>query len=200
MFKFDIIESQKQTRGIPLTDLIRRKIKFIQGKNIILEDLSKATFIHTEGRGIAGGACLVKKEIKHIHQDVRTLVANLALHQGHVWECSGVYLETSLTYPTPDSPEFRFYSQAFYRELYEELVEFGKKNHIGFMIMKLGSEVYASTKEFGLWPYVVELKPKNASQGIFHGILPLTGSQYEAYQNVWKDLDKTYFYERKCGE
>jgi len=32
--------------------------------------------------------------------------------------------------------------------------------------MKLSSDVYASTKEFGLWPYVVELRPGHSPEGL----------------------------------
>ena len=51
---------------------------------------------------------------------------------------------------------------------------------VGFVIMKLTAEIYASSKEFGLWPYIVEIKAEN----LFHGILPLEGSAYETYRRL----------------
>jgi len=199
MFKFDVIESHNTLCNIPLKNLIQRKIKFLQEKNIIFEEPKKATFIVTEGRELSGGACLIQKEIKQIHSGIRSLVTNLIRHQDSVWECSGVYLETSSTYPPPGTLEFHAYCQTFYRELYEEFVAFGKNKKICFIIMRLGSEVYTSTKEFGLWPYVVELKPETSSH-LFHGILPLTGGQYEAYKNTWNTLKTLPLYENPCPE
>lgn len=31
------------------------------------------------------------------------------------------------------------------------------------------------------WPYVVELRPENSVDALFHGILPLKGKLYESY-------------------
>ncbi|MDZ4322495.1 MAG: hypothetical protein U1A05_00170, partial [Alphaproteobacteria bacterium] len=103
--------------------------------------------------------------------------------QGFVWECSFSCFsknrdqEAKISVISP---------QEFYRNLYNKLVEFGKKKEVGFVIMKLLPETYLSSKEWGAWPYVVELKPENSPDKLFHGILPLTGSQSEAYQKSWK--------------
>lgn len=42
----------------------------------------------------------------------------------------------------------------------------------------------------GLWPYVMEIKPQESSDRFFHGILSLTGIQYEAYLKKWEVLEK----------
>lgn len=97
-----------------------------------------------------------------------------------------VCLEKSYEYLDSLTPESEYHLQSFYRELYEGFVEFGRIKGIGFLIMKLSPKVYNSTKIYGLWPYVVELKPDNSLDGLFHGILPLTGSQYIAYRKSWE--------------
>lgn len=53
--------------------------------------------------------------------------------------------------------------------------------------MRLTQETYEATKELGLWPYVVELKPEATLDGLFHGILPLRGREYKAYQKIWEE-------------
>jgi hypothetical protein len=185
MLRFHIIESGKWTFKNQPIGLITKNMNCFQGLKILSEDQEDTIFIIAEGReGLMGGACLVKRRFKDIQEDVRELVMTLP-PQNYVWECSAVYLEMPYELETS---ELQYFFQSFYRGLYEECVEFGKMKGVGFLIMKLPSEVYDSTKEFGLWPYVVELKPDHSLDRFFHGILPLTGSQHEAYCKLWKNV------------
>lgn len=184
MFKFNRIESQKDPTRNMLIDSMITKIKLTLQKDVSLKDLTLATFIVTKEaeRGTTGGACLFKKTFKEIQGDVKDLIPNLPLYQTHVWECSGIFFDTL----PPDAVESSSLFHAFYRELYKELVEFGKIKGIGFVIMKLTAEIYSSSKKFGLWPYIVEIKAEN----FFHGILPLEGSAYEVYLRSIEKLDE----------
>lgn len=189
MLKFDIIEWEHEIFKTKILDDGVENMTFFQGINCSLKDHKKSSFIiaKDDKNKIIGRACVLKKQLKDIQEDVRELVTTLAVHDGYVWECSGVFFDTSFSSLRSEGLEFRLFSQIFYRGLYEGLVEFGTKQEISFVIMKLSAEVYLATKESGLWPYVVELKPQNSPDGLFHGILPLSGSQYEAYQKSWED-------------
>lgn len=183
MLKFDIIEPKE---GNHKSKYIK---KIEHNMNPSKEDppeLKNYIFVEEllEGREgeFIGGVLLLKKELYKVQEDVRELVGALPL-QGFVWECS-----FSCFSKTRDQ-KMRISTispQEFYRGLYNKLVEFGKRKGIGFVIMKLLPETYLSSKEWGAWPYVVELKPENSPDKLFHGILPLTGSQCEAYQKSWK--------------
>ncbi|MBI2707090.1 MAG: hypothetical protein HYX35_02075 [Proteobacteria bacterium] len=188
MLKFEIIESTQRIFKNKLIKLIIEKMKFFQGIELSLKNRITPIFIIAEARGkkICGGACLLKKKITDIQEDLGELVTTLTVHNNTVWECSTIYFEPSSNYPLLNTSEVDVFLQNFYRGLYEELVAFGSKKKVSFIIMKLLPDVYVSTKKFGLWPYVVELKPQNSPDGLFHGILPLAGSQYEAYQNTWR--------------
>ena len=181
MFKFDRIESQKDSTRNMLIASIVTKMKLTLQKDVSLKDITLATFIVTKEaeRGTTGGACLFKKAFKEIQGDVKDLIPNIPLYQTNVWECSGIFFDTSPSDAVESTPLLH----AFYRELYKELVEFGKMKGIGFVIMKLTVEIYASSKKFGLWPYVVEIK----AEKVFHGILPLEGSAYEAYLRLLEE-------------
>jgi hypothetical protein len=182
MFRFDILESEKEIFEKQLIDLVTKQMSCFQGIKIFSEDQKGSIFIIAgERESLKGGACLVRRRLNNIQEDVRELVTTLPL-QNYVWECSTVCLETPYGHSAPETSELRYSYHSFYRGLYEGFVEFGRIKGVGFLIMKLSPEVYDSTKEFGLWPYVVELKPDNSLDGLFHGILPLTGSQYRAYQ------------------
>lgn len=183
MFKFDRIESRKNSTRNMLIDSIVTKMRLTLQKDVSLKELALATFIITkeEERGTTGGACLFKKDCKDIQGDVKDLIPNLPPYQTHVWECSGIFFDTlPLT-----AVENALLLHAFYRELYKELVKFGKIKGIGFVIMKLTAEIYTSSKKFGLWPYIVEIKSEN----LFHGILPLGGSAYAAYQKLLENME-----------
>lgn len=184
MFKFDRIESQKgPTRNMLIDSMVTKMRRTLQ-KDVSLKELTLATFIVTKEaeRGITGGACLFKKTFKEIQEDVKDLIPNLPLYQTKVWECSGIFFDTLPL----GSVESATLLHAFYRELYKELVEFGKMKGVGFVIMKLTAEIHASSKKFGLWPYIVEIKAEN----LFHGILPLGGSAYEAYQRSIGEMEE----------
>lgn len=185
MFKFDRIESHT-TRSL-LIDSMVTKMKLTLEKEVSLKDLTHATFIVTkesEG-GITGGACLFKKAFKDIQEDIKGYIPNLPLYQANVWECSGIFFDTM----PPDSVESASLFHDFYRDLYKELVEFGKKKGVEFVVMKLTAEIHASSKKFGLWPYIIEIKSENSPNYLFHGILPLSGSAYEAYRKLIGEVE-----------
>jgi len=190
MFKFEIIESSQYK----FTKLIMEKMDFFQKLNISLENRANTILIiaKTQNRKILGGARLLKKNLENIQEDVRELVTALTSHKGYVWECSRVYLELSSVHRIPNRSEKKLILENFYQGLYEELVAFGAREKVSFVITRFLPEVYLSTKEFGLWPYVVELRPQNSPDGLFHGILPLTGSQYDAYCKTRKTTENHF--------
>ncbi|MBL8676791.1 MAG: hypothetical protein JNJ47_05145 [Alphaproteobacteria bacterium] len=182
MLKFDIIEPKE---GIHKSKYIKKIEHHINPTKEDPSELKNYIFVEEFLEGgenkFIGGALLLKKELYKVQEDVQELVGALPL-RGFVWECS-----FSCFFKIRDQ-ETRFSTispQEFYCGLYNKLVKFGRKKEIGFVIMKLPQETYLSSKEWGKWPYVVELKPENSPDKLFHGILPLTGSQYEAYQKSW---------------
>ena len=108
------------------------------------------------------------------------------------WECSTIYFDGPSSFLSRHSEEVHLFMQDFYRKLYEGLVAFGVRKNIHFVIMKLLYDTYLATRDIGLWPYVVELKPPQSPDGLFHGVLPLVGKQYNAYKNIWADQDRPF--------
>ncbi len=192
MFRFDSIESEKGIYENQLIYLIIKNMNCFQEEKMFTEDQNNAVFITAEGRKGEGqgGVCLLKKELKDVQEDVREFVTTLS-PRGYVWECSDVYFEALSKKSDLEASALDRISQCFYRGLYEELAKFGRLKGVGFLIMKLDSEVYISTKTFGLWPYVVELKPKNSPDKLFHGILPLVGREYVAYQEACESIERS---------
>ncbi|HUX80388.1 MAG TPA: hypothetical protein VMW10_11710 [Alphaproteobacteria bacterium] len=186
MFRFKIIDQKKAMTEIQAIDLVAKKFKCYQEMKIFLNSREDSILILAEkDEKLVGGAFLLKQELKNIQEDVRELVTTLSWHN-YIWECSMVCFENTDEQMSLVTPESKYYSQSFYRGLYEGFVEFGRIREVGFLVMKLTPEAYESTKIFGFWPYVVELRPDHSFDGRFHGILPLTGSQYKAYRKSWE--------------
>ncbi len=183
MFKFEIVESVQQISRNRVIKEMKEKIRFSQRIEFSSKNKVNQTFILAESQGkkFFGGAYLLKKNLDEIQEDLRDLVTTLTSQNEHVWECSSIYVDPSFQQSLFIRPNAEVCLQTFYRELYAKFVQLGLKNKVNFIIMKLAIDVYDLSKNIGLWPYVVELNPHTAVDGLFHGILPLTGSQYEAY-------------------
>ena len=191
MFKFEIIESVQQNSRNRVIKAMKEKMTFSQRIEFSSKNKVNQTFIIAESQGkkILGGAYFLKKNLDEIQEDLRDLVTTLTSQNGHVWECSALYVDPSLQQSFFIMPNAEVCLQTFYRDLYAKFVELGLKNRAHFIIMKLATEDYDLSKNIGLWPYIVELNPHTAVDGLFHGILPLTGSQYEAYCRTWEMSD-----------
>jgi hypothetical protein len=182
MFTFNIIKFSQAQGNFYHKNFWERIKKF---SHSLSEPLSKETYfiIGEEEKKIAlGAASLHKIEIKNVQEDLRELITTSVFQRGYVWECSSVFLEFFSSSPT--HLEKTSLSRIFFQELYEVLVHFLIQQGENFIVMRLPPQAYTSSRDFGRWPYVVELKPEHSPDGNFYGILPLTGSQYELYQGI----------------
>ncbi len=187
MLKFDIQESSYKIFRNNFTHAMVEKLKFFQGIDAPLGTRVRPLFITVEGEKgkIIGGACLLKKDLHSLQGDIADLIATLTSPHKQVWECSAVYFDALPQYASWDAENLHLLMQNFYRTLYDGLVAFGLKKNAHFIVMKLLNETYSETRTIGLWPYVIELKPTSSSDGLFHGVLPLIGRQYESYKKIW---------------
>lgn len=192
MLKFDIIESQHRKVKNKIVDLMTKKMNLFKENEFSLNNCSQSTFIITDHKdsGMRGGACLLKKSLSKIQEDIRELIPIGDFPEGYVWECITIHFEIAAKYQSPDSSGSAYLHRKFYRDLYERLVQFGKVKGIRFIIMKLTLEEYTSTVKFGLWPYIVKFNPTTSPDALFYGILPLIGNHSETYQK----LDVTFDY------
>lgn len=186
MLKFDIIESQHRKVKNKIIDLMTKKMKLFEENEFFLNNQSESTFIITEHKnsGIIGGACLLKRKLNKVQEDIRELIPMIHFSDDYVWECANVHFEISSKHQDPESPGSDYLYRKFYRGLYERLVEFGREKGIRFIIMKLTPEDYTSTVKFGLWPYIVKFNPATSPDTLFYGILPLIGNHSETYRKL----------------
>ncbi len=160
---------------------------------------NRTTFILKEDqkRGVYGGAMLFKRKLSDFPKELVKPLSNFISLKEPIWEAV-VSISFEDDSPLYTSREVEQFCQTFYRSLYETLVKFGKKERTGFLYVSLDSGEYHCVEGLTLWPYVFELKPQDSSDGLFHGILPLIGSQYESYKQAWQALDFA-FQERRLA-
>lgn len=135
----------------------------------------QATFIITsdEAKGIYGGALLSKKRLATLHPSLKKSMASFASEDGYVWMCTvSLSIKTDVL-----AYNFEAFCNVFYRELYNTLHQFGQKEEINFLGVVLEPGEYLCTEVIGLWPYVMEIRPQDSSDGLFHGILSLPKNQ-----------------------
>lgn len=194
MFTFEIIEPKNEKEGEKLLNLILNKLRPSEKKTTIFYNYTSLAFMIAENKQkrLLGGACLFKKNLPNIQADIRTLIESPSHSAQPLWECSDIYIEKIIDTTSQSTPKNEGFSSLFYEKLYDKLVEFGRQKEINFLVMKLSREAYFSSKQVGMWPYVIELKPKNSYDGLFHGVLPLTGKQYESYKNERLTLKENY--------
>jgi hypothetical protein len=168
-------------------DLINPFLKDLpEGVLLFPSDLPQATFIllPEEVKPIKGGALLVKRKMGFLHPTLKAkLEARFPLMQD-VWT-------GTICLQLPDDitgRDFDSICKIFYRMIYEDLVAFGIKERTSFVCLTLTSIEQLSTEVMGFWPYVLGVRADESSDGLFHGILSLKGSQLET-QWFWRDSE-----------
>lgn len=179
---FKIIEPEYHCFYKTLIDRFMELIK-LHHFNLSERDQNRATFIlaDTKNDGVCGGAFLLKRKLNEFSPELIIALSDFLSPAECVWECTiALSIEKgSLLYQMDGDDRF---CQTFYRNLHNRLMLLGKKEGVGFLCISLESGEYLCTEGLISWPYVLELKPQDSSDGLFHGILPLIGSQSETYQ------------------
>ncbi len=135
-------------------------------------DNEKATFIISENKSkdIYGGAILLKQTSAGLHKSIqRNRLNNKSVHED-IWICTLFVRKENNRL----SQHFDFFFETFYRDLYNMLVEFGKKENTSFLYLILESGEYLCTQALGCWPHTFEVSPEEFRNSLFHSILSLT--------------------------
>jgi len=191
MFKFKIVEGENQAGGCPHMESIFKQIDYLKEKkgNIKNPDITGLIITDARDQSIIGGTALVKRDLNQLQEEIRRLVPTGTFCRDYVWECSTISLLLSQNLNSDSSTPLEHFSRNFYRILYDGLVEFGEKKGVGFVIVKLTAEAYHPTKNFGLWPYIIQFLPREFPDDHFYGILPLRGYFCETYQKNWEAFE-----------
>ncbi|MBY0292588.1 MAG: hypothetical protein K2W92_04795 [Alphaproteobacteria bacterium] len=136
-----------------------------------LKNHTNATFILTQNecKGIYGGAVLLKQSFSSLHKSIQKSLVSFTSATSEMWTCT-IFLHLEDDHL---SVNFESLCKSFYQNLYKTLADFGLKENIGFLCLTLLPGEYLCTEAIGFWPYVVEVRPQDSLDGLFHGIVSL---------------------------
>ncbi len=161
-------------------------LEFYQNTTLHLEEQSQCSFIldEEEDGHISGGAILYKKSISDLDKNIEKLVTAFPLNTDYVWASTLVFCHPSQV--------MQVYFQEFYENLLEAFREFAYQEDINFLCLTLNPLEYLRTKNKGCWSYIMEVKPQESIDGLFHGILPLSEHNYKVQFSPQDDARHNY--------
>lgn len=189
MFKFKFLKVKQQKEIHQLFDCISPPFPYVDKNDDKGENHYTLTLMHKAEKQVVGGAYLIQRDLESLQEEIQCLLPTRSQSHAYVWECSAIYFSNPGCLHLNTSFQDQFHRH-FYYWLYKALVVFGKQKRIGFMSVKLSPEAYSPTKEFGAWPYIIQLLPSTCPDGLFYGILPLRGCFYESYQKQWREHEE----------
>lgn len=183
---FKLIEPKDQRFNKVLVNSFLEIVKANQVLSRSFQDHKNATLIVTNDatRGICGGALLLKQGPVALYKKIGKKMNTFAPPQGETWSCT-VYLHME---KRAFAADFESFCKSFYHQLYEKLVEFGANKGTGYLCMMLEPGEYLCTEVMGLWPYVLEVRPQESLDGLFHGVLSVSMRQPNTQKSAWERL------------
>lgn len=171
-------------------DFLMGSMRLYQNIPLTTEEQKRATFIvgTDEASNIYGGAILYKKSVRGLQAQLTNVVSTLSPQVEDVWggTLSFLIAEKASALPTDRAND----TQKFYKDLFKNFVEFGHQKEIGFLCLTLNPFEHLRTKNRGFWPYILEVKPQDSLDGLFHGILPLSEKKHKTYIYLQPALKK----------
>lgn len=141
------------------------------------EEKGRTTFIiaEDERNGVYGGALLYKKKVGDLYDKIKNIVSTFHPNGRKVWVATlCLSLNQNVSFSTLDELDL---CEAFYQSLLKRFIKFGRKKKAKFFILSLSPLAYVKEKVYGDWPYLLEIHHKEATDGLFHGILDLNSSK-----------------------
>lgn len=179
MFIFTVIEPDSVCFNNdlvnPFTKLVKEDFKLRE----FFEDSAAKSFILTQDkkREIYGGALLYKKKLNFLPSKISKELKSFSFPEGNIWACTLCFHLKNNNFPS----EFEVYFKDLYKNLYEELSQFGAKEKTSILYMILQPAEYLCSEVLGLWPYRLEIRPMESSDRLFHGVLPLIAPRSQTF-------------------
>lgn len=149
---------------------------------LTFEEKISSTFIiaEDERNGVYGGAILYKKKVGALYDKIRNIVSAFHPTGRKVWVAT-LCLSLDQSEPFSAFEELEL-CQTFYQSLLKRFIKFGRKKKTKFFILSLHPMASFKEKIYGQWPYLLEVPQKEATDGLFHGILGLNSVKRRTYR------------------
>src|SRR3990167_11402405 len=166
---FKVVQPKNYHSNQDSIHLFHKAIENNQGLAPLLQEAHDATYLleNNEPHGYVGGALILKRKLSPFLRTMGNSKIPFPEETSEVWVCSvGLHIQN----PTFD---FEAHGKAFYKRLYQELLNFGALHTVNFLYLLLDPGEYLCTEALGFWPYVIEIRPQDSLDGLFHGLLSL---------------------------
>ena len=149
---------------------------------LTLEEKISSTFIiaEDERNGVYGGAILYKKKVGALYDKIRNIVSVFHPTGRKVW-VGHLCLSLDQSEPFSAFNELEL-CRNFYQNLLKRFIKFGRKKKTKFFILSLHPMASFKEKTYGQWPYLLEVSQKEATDGLFHGVLGLNPAKRRVYR------------------
>jgi len=163
---FKIIEPQDYCYYRGRVDLFIELMQSRHSLPLSCEEKKLSTFIvgQSDDGHVYGGAILQHQHVSELPDSIEPVISAVIPNQEYVWAATFSCCENQGD------------TSFFYRDLLKQFTAFGKEKNSRFLCLSLSPEEYLRTKKQEGWPYVLEVAPQDTAEGIFHGILSLSGT------------------------
>ena len=164
--------------------------KLYHNFELTLEEKARTTFIiaEDESHDVYGGALLYKRKLGDLHDKIGKIVSTLHASGRKIWVANlCLSLDQSEPFSTLDELEL---CQAFYQNLLKRFMKFGRKKNAKFFILSLHPMASFKEKLYGRWTYLLEIYHKDATDGLFHGILGLNSDRRRVRKLTMTNLNQ----------
>lgn len=176
---FRIIEPKDHCFYKEQINLLRELMRKQQGIEVYEEDSPHTTFfIEKSKNDIWMGGFLALREARNLPESIKRKFGCLYKPHQQVWygaffsQLKGEYfLESFSRTRRALSDIYRILYEDFYKSLYQELIDFGKKQKIRVITITLPPHDYLNIDEIRSWPFLSALTPGESLDGYFHGVL-----------------------------
>lgn len=173
---FNVIEPQEHHLYHSSINLFMQELRIAVNLNQN-EDLAKASYILVEEeiKDLQGGILLLKKPLGAIFPEVRSYLEAMCPQYN---SCSEVWVgRIAFCFNKNISGlDYERISKLLYRSLFEDLIAFSVKENIPFFCLTMPLVEYLSINLLSLWDFMFKIRPREFSDGLFHGVLSFTGA------------------------
>lgn len=172
----NIIESKDHQAHQSNIDSFLDLLKVYQSFSLAVEEKEQATFLIASDNkfGVYGGAVLYQQKVSELYKDIGKIISNFQPRRLDVWVARFGLYRGDEPYSSLEELDLR---EGFYRNLLKYFIEFGEKENLDFLTLSLCSSDFYQTKHHRPWPYILEIRAVDSSDGLFHGILFLNSQE-----------------------
>lgn len=184
---FRVMEPKEHRCHKDSIDHLIRLMSFRYRSNLLRDiyPYTPITFLIKEQLGqLLGGGFLLEREGESLPEGIREKLDCLVSYKYRIWH--GFFISQLERLSFYKANFFKIFREAFYEDLYQALLKFGKQHHIKILYLTLPAQDYDYIPDMKLLPFIDVVNPQDSWDGHFHGILSLL-PQKNLFQKIFEE-------------